>query len=182
MSDPMPVGELLPEVLAEVIDRAGSDYDRWAELVAQAGYCHHPIRLAGRVEQADRATGEVRQVYDSDREPDGVLLKACGTRRESRCPSCAAVYRADAYQLLAAGLKGGKGVPETISEHPRLFVTFTAPSFGRVHTRKAQGRLVLPLPPSPAGCPLPPRHASRLLASPRRGRSAPGEAALPGLL
>jgi hypothetical protein len=84
-----------------------------------------------------------------------VLLKACGTRRESRCPSCAATYRADAYQLLAAGLNGGKGVPETISEHPRLFVTFTAPSFGRVHTRKAQGRLVLPCHPYRQGarCP-----------------------------
>jgi hypothetical protein len=84
-----------------------------------------------------------------------VLLKACGTRRESRCPSCAATYRADAYQLLAAGLKGGKGVPETISEHPRLFVTFTAPSFGRVHTRRAQGRLVLPCHPhrQSARCP-----------------------------
>ena len=45
-----------------------------------------------------------------------MLLKACGTRRESRCPSCAATYRADAYQLLAAGLKGGKGVPETIDQ------------------------------------------------------------------
>src|SRR4029450_3872901 len=108
-----------------------------------------------RVEHADRQTGEVRQVYDSGREPDGVLLKACGTRRESRCPSCAATYRADAYQLLAAGLKGGKGVPETIDQHPRLFVTFTAPSFGRVHTRKAQGRLVLPCHPHRQGarCP-----------------------------
>jgi hypothetical protein len=100
-------------------------------------------------------TGEVRQVYDSEREPDGVLLKACGTRRESRCPSCAATYRADAYQLLAAGLKGGKGVPESVAGHPRLFVTFTAPSFGRVHTRKAQGRLVLPCRPYRQGarCP-----------------------------
>jgi hypothetical protein len=128
MTEPIQVGEVLPGVLSEVVERAGHGYARWAELVAQAGYCHHPIRLAGRVEHADLKTGEVRQVYDSEREPDGVLLKACGTRRESRCPSCAAVYRADAYQLLAAGLKGGKGVPETISEHPRLFVTFTAPS------------------------------------------------------
>jgi hypothetical protein len=155
MSDPARVGELLPGVLGEVVDRAGQGYDRWAELVAQAGYCHHPIRLTGRVEHADRTTGEVRQVYDSEREPDGVLLKACGTRRESRCPSCAATYRADAYQLLAAGLKGGKGVPETVAAHPRLFVTFTAPSFGRVHTRKAQGRLVLPCHPYRQGarCP-----------------------------
>ena len=155
MTEPTRVGEVLPGVLAEVIERAGRGYDRWAELVAQAGYCHHPIRLAGRVEHADRQTGEVRQVYDSGREPDGVLLKACGTRRESRCPSCAATYRADAYQLLAAGLKGGKGVPETIDQHPRLFVTFTAPSFGRVHTRKTQGRLVLPCHPHRQGarCP-----------------------------
>jgi hypothetical protein len=155
MTEPMPVGDLLPGVLAEVVDRAGDGYDRWAELVAQAGYCHHPIRLAGRVDQADRQTGEVRTVYDSEREPDGVLLKACGTRRESRCPSCAATYRADAYQLLAAGLKGGKGIPDTVAAHPRLFVTFTAPSFGRVHTRKAQGRLVLPCHPYRQGarCP-----------------------------
>jgi hypothetical protein len=155
MTEPIQVGELLPGVLGEVIERAGHGYQRWAELVAQAGYCHHPIRLAGRIEHADRTTGEVRQVYDSDQEPDGVLLKACGTRRESRCPSCAATYRADAYQLFAAGLKGGKGIPETISEHPRLFVTFTAPSFGRVHTRKAQGRLVLPCHPYRQGarCP-----------------------------
>jgi hypothetical protein len=155
VSEPVRVGDLLPGVLGEVVDRAGQGYDRWMELVAQAGYCHHPIRLAGRVEHADRQTGEVRTVYDSDREPDGVLLKACGTRRESRCPSCAATYRADAYQLLAAGLKGGKGVPETISGHPRLFVTFTAPSFGHVHSRRAQGRLVLPCHPYRQGarCP-----------------------------
>jgi hypothetical protein len=159
MSEPVRVGELLSGVLGEVVDRAGHGYERWAELVAQAGYCHHPIRLAGRVEHADRSTGEVRTVYDSEREPDGVLLKACGTRRESRCPSCAATYRADAYQLLAAGLKGGKGVPETVDEHPRLFVTFTAPSFGKVHSRKAQGRLVLPCHPYRQGARC--RHGTR---------------------
>jgi hypothetical protein len=155
MTDPTRVGELLPGVLGELVERAGHGYDRWAELVAQAGYCHHPIRLAGRVEHADKLTGEVRQVYDSEAEPDGVVLKACGTRREAWCPSCAATYRADAYQLLAAGLKGGKGVPETVSEHPRLFVTFTAPSFGRVHRRKAQGRFVYPCHPYRQGarCP-----------------------------
>jgi hypothetical protein len=155
VTEPVRVGDVLPGVLAEVVDRAGQGYDRWMELVAQAGYCHHPIRLVGRVEHADQATGEVRQVYNSDQEPDGVLLKACGTRRESRCPSCAAVYRADAYQLLAAGLKGGKGIPESVAAHPRLFVTFTAPSFGRVHTREAKGRLVLPCHPYRQGarCP-----------------------------
>jgi Replication initiator protein, pSAM2 len=42
-----------------------------------------------------------------------------------------------------------------VAEHPRLFVTFTAPGFGRVHSRKAQGRLVLPCRPYRQGarCP-----------------------------
>jgi hypothetical protein len=89
----------------------------------------------------DRATGEVREVYDTADEPDAVLLTACGNRRESRCPSCAATYRADAYQLVRAGLEGGKGVPDSIAGHPRLFVTFTAPGFGPVHTyRERRGK------------------------------------------
>ena len=37
MTEPARVGELLPGVLAEVVERAGPGYDRWAELVAQAG-------------------------------------------------------------------------------------------------------------------------------------------------
>jgi hypothetical protein len=155
MSDPTRVGELLPEVLAEVIQRAGPGYQRWAEQVAATGYCAHPVRLRGRVEHADSATGELRTVYATEREPDATLLKACGNRRASVCPSCSATYQADSFQLLAAGLRGGKGVPDTVAEHPRLFVTFTAPSFGQVHTRRARGRLVLPCHPDRQGqtCP-----------------------------
>jgi hypothetical protein len=155
MTEPMAVGELLPGVLQEVIDRAGPGYDRWAEQVAATGYCAHPVRLRGRVEHADRATGEVRTVYDTDREPDATLLKACGNRRASVCRSCSATYQADSFHLVAAGLRGGKGIPERVARHPRLFVTFTAPSFGPVHTRKAQGLLVFPCHPYRQGqaCP-----------------------------
>jgi hypothetical protein len=73
----------------------------------------------------------------------------------SVCPSCSATYQADQFHLLAAGLKGGKGAPETVAQHPRLFVTFTAPSFGQVHSRKAQGLLVYPCHPYRQGqrCP-----------------------------
>jgi hypothetical protein len=119
------------------------------------GYCTHPVRLRGRVEHADAETGEVCTVYSTEREPDATLLKACGNRRASVCPSCSATYQADSFQLLAAGLRGGKGIPETVADHPRLFVTFTAPSFGQVHSRKAQGRLVYPCHPFRQGqwCP-----------------------------
>ena len=160
MTEPVLVGELLPGVVAEAIVRAGAGYERWMELVAQTGYCAHPVRLRGRVEQADPQTGEVRTVYSTDREPDATLLKACGNRRVSVCPSCSATYQADSFQLLAAGLRGGKGVPDTVAAHPRLFVTFTAPSFGRVHSRKAQGLLVFPCHPYRQGqsCP----HGRRL--------------------
>jgi hypothetical protein len=113
MTEPTRVGEVLPGVLAEVIARAGPGYDRWMEQVAATGYCAHPVRLRGRVDHADASTGEVRPVYDTDREPDATLLKACGNRRASVCPSCSATYQGDQFQLLAAGLRGGKGVPET---------------------------------------------------------------------
>jgi hypothetical protein len=155
MIDPVRVGELLPGVLAEVVDRAGNGYARWAEQVAATGYCTHPVRLRGRVEHADAFTGAVRTVYSTEREPDATLLKACGNRRASVCPSCSATYQADSFQLLAAGLRGGKGVPETVTAHPRLFATFTAPSFGRVHSRKAQGRLVYPCHPYRQGATCP---------------------------
>jgi hypothetical protein len=155
MTDPARVGELLPEVLQEVVQRAGPGYDRWAEQVAATGYCAHPVRLRGWVEQADQGTGELREVYTTQREPDATLLKGCGNRRASVCPSCSATYQADQFQLLAAGLRGGKGVPDTVAGHPRLFVTFTAPSFGRVHTRKARGRLVLPCHPYRQGATCP---------------------------
>jgi hypothetical protein len=155
VTEPVLVGELLPGVVQEVIDRAGPGYDRWAEQVAATGYCVHPVRLRGRVEHADAATGELRTVYSTDREPDATLLKACGNRRASVCPSCSATYQADQFHLLAAGLRGGKGIPETVSGHPRLFVTFTAPSFGQVHSRRAQGLLVHPCHPYRQGqrCP-----------------------------
>jgi hypothetical protein len=51
-------------------------------------------------------------------------------------PSCAERYGQDAYHLIAAGLRGGKTAPETVVEHPAVFVTLTAPSFGVVHTHR----------------------------------------------
>ena len=102
----------------------------------------------------DQRTGELRPVFSTAGEPDGVLLKACGNRRASRCRSCSAVYRADTWQLVAAGLRGGKGMPESVAEHPRLFVTLTAPSFGPVHSRRLDtgGRAETRAGPMPTGC------------------------------
>ncbi len=126
-------------VLGEVLERA-SDPDEWERFERQlrsVGYCRHPVRLRGQVDGIDVATGEVRTIFSTGAEPDEALLKCCGNRREAVCPSCAAVYRGDAFQLVAAGLRGGKGVPESAAEHPIVFATLTAPSFGPVHSRRS---------------------------------------------
>ena len=126
------------------------------------GLCVRPVRLKGRIDAIDLATGELRTMYDTGTEPGGALLTACGNRRESVCPPCSKVYKRDARQLVRAGLSGGKGVPETIAAHPCVFATFTAPSFGPVHSRRMRGKTVLPCRPTtrPEGEALParPRH------------------------
>jgi Replication initiator protein, pSAM2 len=143
---PQPPGLPPTPILADLLKRAGNaeGYRRWADQVRHARYCTHPVRLAGAVDQVDTASGEVRTVFDTTREPDGVVLKACGTRRAARCQPCARVYHADAYQLVKVGVGGGKGIPNTVSTHPRVFATFTAPSFGRVHTRRERGGTIYP--------------------------------------
>jgi hypothetical protein len=69
--------------------------------------------------------------------PDAVIYTACGNRRASVCPACSRLYRADTYQLIKAGLVGGKSVPASVARHPCVFVTATAPSFGPVHSTRA---------------------------------------------
>ncbi|WP_435874910.1 replication initiator [Nonomuraea wenchangensis] len=128
-----------------MIDRLHQpDYDRWACQIKRTGGCRQPIHLRGKVEHFDQATGQLLHRYSTNREPNGVLRVPCKTRRASRCPACAEVYRADTYQLVRAGLIGGKGVPETVSSHPCLFVTLTAPSFGSVHVRREKNGKVQP--------------------------------------
>jgi hypothetical protein len=120
------------------------DYPRWDAMIHAAGCCAQPVRLSGRVWTAD-PDGDMTVVYTTAGEADRVLLKACGNRRATRCPACAATYRADAKALLRAGLAipdtdtettGDDGLRDGESgegESPVVFVTLTAPSFGPVH-------------------------------------------------
>jgi len=107
----------------QLVERAAGDgFERWWGQAASTGFCARPVRLVG-------ASGP--QVEWA--------VVSCGNRRASVCPPCSATYRADTWQLVAAGLRGGKGVPAQVGEHPRLFVTLTAPSFGPVHSTRARG-------------------------------------------
>lgn len=136
-------------LLSELLERAG-DPEGFARFEAQGeacGWCRQPVRLVGTVEEVDYDGSGRRVVYSTVSEPDGELLMACGSRRATRCPSCAEAYQGDARQLIAAGLRGGKGVPETVAGHPAVFATFTAPSFGSVHGQRTRGGRAHPCRP-----------------------------------
>jgi integrase len=119
---------------------ARDDFHRWEAQLASTGHCASPIRLAGRIDAIDRATGQARVMYDTDTEPGGVLRVACGNRREHICPACSTVYKNDARQIIRSGLIGGKGIPGTVATHPCVFATLTAPGFGPVHTTRTNSR------------------------------------------
>ncbi|MFU0242960.1 replication initiator protein RepSA, partial [Streptomyces scabiei] len=138
MNDSATMAGLDPAILADVLRLAGSaGFDRIQDQIRRTGGCSDPIHLQGSTVTRDAATGKVLHSYSTDAEPGGRLRLACGNRRASRCPSCAWTYAGDTYHLIRAGLVGdpAKGTPETIRDHPRVFATLTAPSFGPVHNR-----------------------------------------------
>jgi hypothetical protein len=133
--------------------------DAWLDHIWPAAGCTHPIRLGGQIHRVDPGTGEVTSTLPASALPDGIIYKACGNRRTSACPSCAETYRRDAFQLIRAGLAGGKGIPEHVATHPAVFATFTAPSFGPVHSRPI--RLHTCTDKSACSCKPQPCHARR---------------------
>lgn len=115
--------------LSKLIDLA-SDTSRLNKVESRGRRCHwcaRPVRLRVQNRTANRKN---------------VLYKACGSRDSTRCPSCSRLYQGDARQIMRSGLRGGKGIPETIGDHPAVFATFTAPSFGSVHRVTAVGHAI----------------------------------------
>ncbi|MFJ3815275.1 replication initiator protein RepSA [Streptomyces sp. NPDC090056] len=131
-----------PATLHDVLRVAAApDFDRWRDQVHRTGGCSDPVHLTGWSLAKDRTSGETLRRYSTGAEPGGRLRVACGNRRASRCPSCAHTYAGDTYHLIRAGLAGdeSKDVPATVRDHPRVFATLTAPSFGPVHNRPDRG-------------------------------------------
>jgi hypothetical protein len=130
-----------PDVVRHLVTLAVDD-ERRQRLEAAARscrYCAEPVRLQGQSVTVDAATGEIVEQVVSTEAPQGQILKPCGTRRATRCPSCARLYQGDARQLVAAGIGGGKGVDPSVATHFLVFATLTAPSFGAVHRRVKAG-------------------------------------------
>ena len=125
----------IDDIVARI--NAPGGYEAFEEAVKRAGCCRRPVRLQGRITRVH--DGKRTVAFDTKDLCDGVLLKACGSRRATVCPPCSAVYCSDAFHLVAAGLRGGKGVDERVSRHPAVMITLTAPSFGPVHRRGPDG-------------------------------------------
>jgi len=132
------------------------DYTSWRAKVEAVGGCLHPVRMSGAWHVQDQGGAVLA-------ERSGHIFAPCGNRRESVCPACSDRYAADAFHLMRAGLSGGdKGVPESVSDKPRVFATLTAPSFGPVHNRRlsARGRTI------PCACAEHHREADTRIGSP----------------
>ncbi|NBO54172.1 MAG: hypothetical protein EBU84_06180 [Actinobacteria bacterium] len=89
------------------------------------GTCAHPIKLYRT--STDTSTGEVR-FSEHD--------KRCGSRINDRCPSCSALYRGDAFQVIRSG------IIDSSTKLPKLLtmITLTAPGaerFGNIHSRNS---------------------------------------------
>ncbi|WOX12580.1 replication initiator [Streptomyces sp. N50] len=126
----------MPKNVAALLTRAVEpEFAAWRRNIVSLAGCTNPIHLVGGATVVDTTTGEALFSYASD-VYGGRLLTACGNRRATVCPSCSRLYRADTYQLIRAGLVGGKNVTESVSGHPRVFATLTAPGFGPVHARR----------------------------------------------
>ncbi|MGW1798940.1 replication initiator protein RepSA [Streptomyces sp. NPDC001984] len=142
MTDTATFAGLDPVTLGDALRVAGlPGFDRWQDQIRRTGGCADPIHLTGWVLHKDKTTGELLHHYSTEHEPGGRLRVACGNRRASRCPACAWTYAGDTYHLMRAGLAGDedKDIPATVREHPRVFATLTAPSFGPVHNRPDRG-------------------------------------------
>ncbi|MFE4048109.1 replication initiator protein RepSA [Streptomyces sp. YIM B13518] len=132
-----------PLTLADLLRVANTPgFDRWQEQIRRTGGCSNPIHLQGSTVTRDAKTGDVQYSYSTEQEPGGRLRVACGNRRASRCPACAWTYAGDVYHLIRAGITGDSrmGIPGRVRQHPGVFATLTAPSFGPVHNRPDSGR------------------------------------------
>jgi hypothetical protein len=108
------------DVVVQMVRRAASPgFESWWQKAENVGFCANPIHLS-----CTDTFGRETQVWTR-----------CNNRRAVACPSCSDLYARDTWQLIHAGLHGGHhDMPATIAEHPQVFATLTAPSFGAVHT------------------------------------------------
>jgi uncharacterized Zn-finger protein len=112
-------------VISQMVRRAASPgFERWWHRARTAGFCANPVQLTGTDHHGSAARVWTR----------------CNNRRAVVCPSCSDLYARDTWQLVHAGITGGHhSIPATVADHPQVFLTLTAPSYGPVHSSAHRG-------------------------------------------
>jgi hypothetical protein len=67
-----PPSSLVEQLLGRVAD--ADEWQRFERQLRAMGYCRQPVRLQGRADAVDLATGECRRVYSTDFEPGHPML------------------------------------------------------------------------------------------------------------
>lgn len=67
----------LQGVLARAADP--EQWERFERQLRSTGYCRRPVRLKGRVDSVDPATGEIVRTYSTEGEPTGRCSSAAAT-------------------------------------------------------------------------------------------------------
>ena len=177
----LPAGRCSSDVLERAADP--EEWERFERQLRSTGYCRRPVRLRGRVDAVDAATGEVvtvvldraragRDAAEVLRQPSRGGLPVvrarptAATRSSSWRPGCAAA----------------RACPSRSPSIRWCSLTLTAPSFGPVHSRRVGRRQGAALPAAARRRGLPARRPAGVRRGPRRGRSAPRRAAVPGVL
>jgi len=114
-------------------------FKQWRKQIEGVAGCEKPVYLAGRVTRFDGAGMLVRH-YDTVEEPNGRIAVRCRNRRKSQCAPCSRMHSGDSFQIVRSGVVGGKGIPASVVDHPQVFLTLTAPSFGAVHSSSCRTR------------------------------------------
>ena len=163
-------------LIASALARAArDDYPAWLAQATATGGCSRPVRLRGQVHHIDSATGEILRIVSTADAPDGGIYTACGDRRASVCPACAETYRPDAYQLIRAGIAGGKGkcpISGGASVRVRHLHRALVRSGARPAHQPGRAGPALPTPPQPQYCP----HGPDLRCPPPPQRREPASA------
>ena len=139
----------------QLLDRASRpDLRRWLDHTATRAVVSDlsgsPATAYGR-----KATGRIVRTRAHHPASGRGALRALRRPPRQRCPPCAEIYRADTYQLINAGLIGGKGVPTPSRtpggvRHPHCALVRSRP---HASGNRGRGRSALPPAPHLTVCP-----------------------------
>ena len=148
----------------------------WERQLATTGICSHPIRLTGRIDAIDRATGETAPVYDTAARARGRAARRVRQPPRDRLPRLLGQSTsATPGSSSARAWSAARACPSRSARTRACSPPSPRPSFGPVHSRRMRGKTVLPCRPRrDASKPAAARTAATSPARPGTSKTIPG--------